>query len=119
MKTLEQSVSDIINDVYGFISHEDLSVLAVNESSRLFPVTVRCGRGRFLCGAQDAKWMMDAIEKAGDYVRDVSVDIYSFKAKFGLLARKHHPFVASRFNESDCSGSFDGFGVVSDADPGL
>jgi hypothetical protein len=29
------------------------------------------------------------------------------------------PFYPYPFDPSDCSGAFDGFGVVSDADPGL
>jgi hypothetical protein len=29
------------------------------------------------------------------------------------------PFYPFDFDPSDCSGAFDGFGVVSDADPGL
>lgn len=45
---------------------------------RLCPVLVRCGGCRFTCGAQDAAVIIAAMEKSGDYVRDVSFPVGAF-----------------------------------------
>ena len=68
----------------GFLSPEDLQQIA--KDFRLMMVLVRCGCGRFLAPAQDAKHFMDIITEhstlkeekekiphQGDYVRDVSL----------------------------------------------
>lgn len=42
---------------------------------RLFPVLVRCGGCRFICGAQYFKYLEDCISAGGDYVRSVSLPV--------------------------------------------
>ena len=59
---------------FGFLSAEDLAVLAADQRTRLMRVLVRCGGCRFLAAAQDAKHLIDIITAEGrDYVRDVSL----------------------------------------------
>lgn len=41
-------------------------------TDRLRPLLVRCGRCRFTAPAQDVPFLVEAINKAGDYVRDIS-----------------------------------------------
>lgn len=57
---------------HGFISAEQLAQLASTPADRLSLVLVRMGGCRFLAPAQDAKRIIDALEAAGDYCRDVS-----------------------------------------------
>ena len=46
----------------------------INDLNRFTQVLIRCGSGRFMCAAQDAKHFIDIISKEGsDYIRDVSV----------------------------------------------
>tara|TARA_Y100001973_G_C5194638_1_gene333376 strand:+ start:1980 stop:2213 length:234 start_codon:yes stop_codon:yes gene_type:complete len=56
---------------WGFITHGDMPLLIAH--NRLTQCLVRCGRSRFTCAAQDVDNMIEAIENAGDYVRDVAV----------------------------------------------
>ena len=56
---------------WGFITHGDMPLLIAH--NRLTQCSVRCGRARFTCAAQDVDTMIEAIENAGDYVRDVAV----------------------------------------------
>lgn len=59
---------------YGFISEPSLAAIAADPHTRLTPVLVRCGNGRFVAAAQDAAHFIKAIEASGqDYVRDVSL----------------------------------------------
>lgn len=110
---------------------------------RLCLLVARCGGCRFMCPAQDLAFLIKAIEKAGDYVRDVSVhsteiaNAQHWRPEIGCyvapkpkeetgvnlqpltkaLTEIKHQF---RFDENDCSGVFDGVNTVtSDADPGL
>lgn len=125
---------------FGFITTHDVDELV--RLHRLCPVLVRCGGKRFTCAVQDVKAMIAAVEAAGDYVRDVSVSSQAIETADQWRAE---PTSASNplfppmpvlkptsvallpapkprradFNEADCGGVFDGFGVVSDADPGL
>jgi hypothetical protein len=56
----------------GFLDDRQLARLA--ELDRLRQVLVRCGCGRFLCPAQDAKEFIDMVNAhATNYVRDVSL----------------------------------------------
>lgn len=65
-------VLDRVHTRHGFLSKEDLAVVASND--RLAQVLVRCGGCRFTCPAQDAQHLMDIIERdAKDYVRDVTL----------------------------------------------
>jgi hypothetical protein len=57
----------------GFLTAEEIDVLAESEKYRLQMCLVRCGRSRFTCSAQDVKFMIEAIEKNGDYCRDVAI----------------------------------------------
>jgi UDP-N-acetylglucosamine transferase subunit ALG13 len=57
---------------YGFVSDSELD--EVVKESRLQKVLIRCGNGRLLCAAQDAKHFVEIINASGkDYVRDVSL----------------------------------------------
>jgi hypothetical protein len=58
---------------YGFIGEKDLAIVAANMETRLTQCLVRCGRCRFLAPAQDVKFLIECVEKNGDYVRDVSL----------------------------------------------
>jgi hypothetical protein len=58
---------------YGFIGEKDLEVIASNMETRLTQCLVRCGGCRFLAAAQDVKFLIESVEKNGDYVRDVSL----------------------------------------------
>ena len=65
----------------GFLTATDLEIIAHHDRLRM--VLVRCGNGRFLTPAQDAKHFMDIIKRdaeshgptdvGSDYVRDVSL----------------------------------------------
>ena len=67
-----------VRDRHGFLSKEDLAVVA--KHARLSPVLVRCGGCRFTCPAQDAQHLMDIIERdAKDYVRDVSWQVQELR----------------------------------------
>lgn len=71
-KELRMSELDASTLPSGFINEETLD--QINDLNRLTQVLVRCGGGRFVCAAQDAKHFIDIISKDNsDYVRDVSV----------------------------------------------
>jgi len=66
----------------GFLTTENVQAMATNETTRLLPVIVRCGNGRFVCGAQDALHFVEIIERDAknhpvteetEYVRDISL----------------------------------------------
>lgn len=117
----------------GFLRDTDIPELI--RLDRLCPVLVRCGGCRFTCAAQDCARLIRAVERDGDYVRDVSFPVGSDEraalwqpdcpvtplrmtpARF--TAPKRPMRESMPFNESDCSGAFDGIHVTSDADPGL
>ena len=78
------SLADAITSQHGFITDQQLPELV--NIDRLMLVLVRCGNGRFLCPAQDAKHFIGIIEEhaqlqkdktgnalAGDHIRDVSL----------------------------------------------
>lgn len=56
---------------FGFVRDSDMSELIAID--RLCPLLVRCGGVRFTCGAQYLATMIAMVERAGDYVRDVSI----------------------------------------------
>jgi hypothetical protein len=122
----------------GYLRNVDIPELI--KLARLCPVLVRCGGCRFVCGSQDAPVLEKYIVAGGDYVRDVSFTGDSERYAAGwtperVPAQVERCLVARAtpkpgiktvrgrtnpdFRESDCGGVFDGFGVVSDADPGL
>jgi hypothetical protein len=126
---------------FGFITANQMPDLIALD--RLHPVLVRCGGGRFTCGAQDVAHFIKCVEAGGDYVRDVCVPAGSIEraaawvaapsvAKCvhqaantkaaGLLGTVPDKVKSSRapaWDESQCGGVFDGRQVTSDADPGL
>lgn len=57
----------------GFFEQTDINLLASDEKGRLVQVLVRTGECRFICGAQDVEHLTRAIERVGDYVRDISI----------------------------------------------
>jgi hypothetical protein len=65
-------IDTIINNQGGFIKEEQLpEIIAINRFQQLL---VRCGNGRFLVPAQDAKHFIDIVEASKlDHVRDVSL----------------------------------------------
>lgn len=69
---------------FGFIAANQLPDLIALD--RLHPVLVRCGGGRFTCGAQDADHFMRCITAGGDYVRDVSVPAGSIERAAAWVA---------------------------------
>ena len=125
----------------GFLTTAELTALVAADKMRM--VLVRCNNGRFLCPAQNVAWFSDLLTSTGkEWVRDVSLPtsdpIYS--GDYETRVTVDPPFGPERpdktaklkawtamapavspphFNESDCSGAFDGFTVTSDADPGL
>lgn len=118
----------------GFIKQSDMPELAAID--RLCPVLVRCGGCRFTCAAQDAPIIIRAIERDGDYLRDVSFPVGSMERAASwqpeapimetmtppnaIPMRTYTPVPpATNFDPSDCGGVWDGFQVTSDADPGL
>ena len=67
------NILDTIRNVqYGFILENQIEqIVAIN---RFEQILIRCGNGRFLCPAQDAKHFISIIEKEGsDHIRDVSL----------------------------------------------
>jgi hypothetical protein len=66
----------------GFVTKADLPELI--RINRFCELIVRCGGRRFICSAQDCSLMVDAIESAGDYVRDVSATCRQLERIGGL-----------------------------------
>jgi hypothetical protein len=127
----------------GFIRADQMPTLIALD--RLHPCLVRCGNGRFTCGAQDVAHFIRCVEAGGDYVRDVSLPVGSAEraaawvpeapitpvsmlpqsftdsrgTQFNRTQRNTNPHKVV-FNESDCGGVYDGINTVySDADSGL
>lgn len=73
MDTKESRMSEIEScSIGGFMDEKTLD--RINEIHRFAQVLVRCGGGRFICSAQDAKHFMSIISNEdSDYVRDVSI----------------------------------------------
>lgn len=66
-------VANRATDKCGFVTKEDVAMIAACGATRLTMLLIRCGGGRFLAPAQDVDHFITAIEKSGDdYVRDVS-----------------------------------------------
>lgn len=74
---------------HGFCQKEDVDILANHESTRLRPLLVRCGCGRFTAPCQDVHHFINIIERDyylqkktdspmfdTDYIRDVSVPVF-------------------------------------------
>lgn len=109
------------NEQCGFMTMDDVAELA--KEDRLRQLLVRCGGCRFMCAAQDVAHLAGIIDASdSDYVRDISLPAGDAAhrgderpAKSGFPKDNY----VHRFREEDCGGAFDGFGVVSDADPGL
>ncbi len=114
----------------GFIKSDELR--RVIELDRLQPLLVRCGGCRFTAAAQDLDALINAVSKAGDYVRDVSFPAVemdkaraareAYRPKLVEIERRHQTRQTEYrqdFDESQCGGVFDGNQVTSDADPGL
>lgn len=58
----------------GFVNEEEVAVLAADPRTRLQQLVVRCGCGRFVVAAQDAKHFIDIVEASRqDYIRDVAL----------------------------------------------
>lgn len=70
-------VARVRQDQGGFLTQDDVKLLAGHPSSRLTQLLVRCGGCRFVCAAQDVAHLIALIESGSDdgpeYVRDVSV----------------------------------------------
>lgn len=60
----------------GFLTEQDVLVLANDPYTRLTQVLVRCGNGRFVCAAQDVKHFVSIIEREdSNYIRDCSLNV--------------------------------------------
>lgn len=57
----------------GFLTQADVDALAQDEQCRLQPCLIRFHGCRLTCPAQDVKHIIDALEKAEDWCRDVCV----------------------------------------------
>jgi len=123
---LTEILSKVVNEQGGFLTKEDIAELA--RLDRLRPVLVRCGACRFSCAAQDVAHLVHIITREdSDYVRDVS--LLASDEAFSLRALKAKPAPApgpaarlvgsAQWDETQCGGTWDGFNVGSDADPGL
>ena len=141
---LKRLLSSIVAN-HGYLDVAQLADLA--KLDRLRMVLIRCGNGRFLCPAQNAEHFMNIIRRDFDahsvdcdYIRDVSLPSSDPAHKGGYEPRTVEgsyshapapkpakPVQATRSSprnsyvpvNEEYSGTFDGFGVVSDADPGL
>lgn len=71
--SLPISFLQTVADQHGFLTSAEVELLAGRDDGRLVQVLVRCGAKRFVCAAQDAASMIQAVEDGGDYVRDVSL----------------------------------------------
>lgn len=126
---------------FGFVTVADMPELI--QLHRLCQCLVRCGSRRFICAAQDVAGMIRAVEKDGDYVRDVAItsteieaaprwvrEVVRVNIRHAMNAQTEAVSLAGRapsgpwcgeihFDESECGGAFDGTQVSSDADSGL
>lgn len=57
---------------FGFITESEIR--AVINENRLYPCLIRFGGCRLVAPAQDVPHIIKCMEKAGDYVRDVSLN---------------------------------------------
>jgi hypothetical protein len=141
---LIETLSKVVNEQGGFLLRADIAEIA--SLDRLRPVLVRCGACRFTCAAQDAQHLVDIVTRENsDYVRDIS--LLASDEAYGLRALKAKPAPApapakpdpirtevqyfdsilgtarlvgaAQWDETQCGGTWDGFNVGSDADPGL
>lgn len=65
-------IQKALDEKMGFITDVELS--EVVKENRMQLLLIRCGCGRFLVPAQDAKHFIDIIKREGtDYIRDVSI----------------------------------------------
>jgi hypothetical protein len=61
-------------DQGGFLTADEVRLIAPINALRLMLLLVRCGNGRFLCPAQDVEHFVAIVTADGrDYVRDVSI----------------------------------------------
>lgn len=126
---------------FGFVTAADMPELI--KLHRLCQCLVRCGACRFTCAAQDVAHLLKCIDAGGDYVRDVAITSTEIDLSPQWRPEPDHAPRSSpstmwapgfprggakqpeplrrlqTFDPADCGGVFDGFGVVSDADPGL
>ena len=66
-------ITRVTRDNLGFLTASEVAALASRNDSRLTQLLVRCGGCRFVAAAQDVPQIINALEAAGDYVRDVSL----------------------------------------------
>lgn len=70
--SLNRVLQVVVRDRQGFLTKNDLEVIAAQDRHRL--ILVRCGCGRFLCPADNVQHFMNIIARDGqDYVRDISL----------------------------------------------
>lgn len=103
-------MSAAFRDVW--IDEATLAHLAATD--RLRPVLCRMGGCRFTAHAQDARKIIDALEAAGDYCRDVS-----YRDPIAAPPPRPEPHRLPAFDDRHVGGAFDGNTVTSDADGGL
>lgn len=142
---LETPLAELLKAIvkkHGFMDRSD--VLRLEQLDRLRMVLVRCGNGRFTCPAQDVDHFCEIIRRDFDehrpncdYVRDVSLPAgdpafrgsfhaHTVEGSYKPERKQPSPPATSGFpkhlyvnSNDECSGTFDGFSVTSDADPGL
>jgi hypothetical protein len=62
---------------HGYLTPADVALMSSYDYYRVIPVLVRCGGTRFACPAEEVSARIEAVEAAGDYVRDVSLAVGS------------------------------------------
>ena len=73
IQTARPALAEKIKGQGYFVTVDD--VKRIVEIDRLHRVLVRCGGGRFACGAQDVEHFLAVIEASKmDYLRDLSIE---------------------------------------------
>lgn len=121
----------LISKECGFLKDSDMPTLIALD--RFCPVAVRFQMCRLTCSAQNVEHIIKTMRAGGDELRDVAIASNAleraatwtperkepFKIGPVLATARHDPRPPRHFNENDCGGTWDGFNVTSDADPGL
>lgn len=80
-KQAAQEALELAKHNGGFLRLHQIEAIAAEPTTRLTPMLVRCGGGRFTCPAQDVIHFITIIEQhakqnpsaSNDYIRDVSL----------------------------------------------
>ena len=70
---MKEYLERICRENGGWLTESDVEALRLDPNHRLQSCLVRCGGCRFTAPAQDVKFLIECVEKNGDYVRDVCI----------------------------------------------